>query len=192
MEIKEEQRVIIDHNEGNIIVSASAGSGKTFVMIQRLIRLIVEKKADVSEILTVTFTEASAKDMKDKLKKALIKEINKDGVSKEDKAYLTEQLNEIPLADISTIDSFCLRLLKRYFYVVGISRDFSVASDEDKVSLKNLALKNVFNCYYERKDQAFLRLLDKYREGRSDNALTEMVKTAYEYIWRYEEDINEP
>ena len=189
MEIKKEQQDIINHNEGNIIVSASAGSGKTFVMIQRLIRLIVQKKADISEILTVTFTDASARDMKEKLKKALIKEINSNTISQEDKERLLEQLNDIPLSDISTIDSFCLRLLKQYFYVVGISHDFSIASDDDQITLKNLAIKNLFDNYYEKKDTDFLSLLDKYREGRNDEKLREMIIKAYEFIETEEDPI---
>ena len=70
-ELKKEQQDVIMHEKGNILVSASAGSGKTFVMIERLIRLITDRKATVNGVLCVTFTEAAAADMKQKLKKAL-------------------------------------------------------------------------------------------------------------------------
>ena len=77
--LKEEQKRIIDFDQGNILVSASAGSGKTFVMIERLVRLITQKKAKVSEILAVTYTESAAKDMKEKLRHALTERIRETG-----------------------------------------------------------------------------------------------------------------
>ena len=96
MELKKEQLEAINHNEGNVLISASAGSGKTFVMIQRLIRLIIEKRATVKEILAVTFTEAAAHEMKEKLKKELARqiELGQEG--------LYTELSDVATADICT------------------------------------------------------------------------------------------
>ena len=107
-ELKREQSEAVFHNEGSILVSASAGSGKTFVMIERLIRLISEGKAHVKEMLAVTFTESAAADMKEKLKAALIRKINEGATG------LAAELSEVPAADISTLHSFCSRLLRAH------------------------------------------------------------------------------
>ena len=107
----EEQRLAIDA-KGRTIVSASAGSGKTTVMIEKIIRLIKDT-CGVDEILAVTFTKKAASQMKEKLSKALIIAINDATTSVEKKAELKKQLSEVSGADISTIHSFCSRLCHR-------------------------------------------------------------------------------
>ena len=105
-----QQAVAVKHGGGNIIVSASAGSGKTHVVITRIIRLITEENVSVNEILAVTFTNLAASEMKDKLKTAIINKINETGDTR-----LKKELDEVATSDISTIHSFCLNLLKKYF-----------------------------------------------------------------------------
>ena len=112
-ELKLEQKTAIQHDNGNILVSASAGSGKTFVMIERLIRLIREQKTQVSEVLAVTFTESAAADMKEKLKRELAKSVQKG------ERKLARVIAEVDTADISTLHAFCGRLIRKYFFVVG-------------------------------------------------------------------------
>ena len=116
----------------NILVSASAGSGKTFVMIERIIRLILEEGVGVENILAVTFTKLAASEMKQKLVKAVTENINKG----KDVARLKRTLAEIPTADISTIHSFCLNLLKTYFYAANVDPNFGIAEDT-KIMMKN-------------------------------------------------------
>lgn len=164
-ELKKEQYEAVMHDEGNVLVSASAGSGKTFVMIERLIRLISEGKAKVKEILAVTFTEAAAADMKEKLKKALIKKINEGDSS------LADELAEVSVADVSTLHAFCARLLRRYFFAAGVSPDFQIA-DEDKASeLKRECIDRVFRELYAEKDAGFYKLTERYRKNVRTRAL---------------------
>ena len=117
MELKEEQKRVVFHDEGDLLVSASAGSGKTFTVIRRLIRLIVEGKARVGEILAVTFTEKAAAEMKAKLQNALAEAIAAGNTG------LKEQFGEVYTADICTVHAFCGRLLRKYFFEAGLSPD---------------------------------------------------------------------
>ncbi len=174
-ELKKEQLEVISHEQGNILISASAGSGKTFVMIRRLIRLIVERKAKVKNVLCVTFTEASAHDMKEKLKKALIEKINQG----ED---LTEELLDVEVADISTIHSFCAKLIRRYFFVAGVSPDFKIADEKKKTLIVEEVLNKLFLTLYERGEVGFLTLVNRHGKYRSDKGLKELVKNIYEFI----------
>ena len=114
---------------GKVIVSASAGSGKTFVMIERLVSLIVGG-ADVREVLAVTYTRKAAAQMREKLRTALVKAV---GETREEgaRARLKAQLSSLPLADICTMHVFCARLVRTYFYVEGIDPAFRIAGEDD-------------------------------------------------------------
>ena len=175
-ELKKEQIDAIKHENGDLLVSASAGSGKTFVMISRLIRLITEKKATVREVLATTFTESAALDMKEKLRKAMIEEIEKTGDE-----YLIKQLSEIAYADISTIDSFCSRIVRKYFYVAGVSPDYAIADDTITSKLKKEALDTVMREYYANNDKEFLAVLKRHLQARSDDNFRKLIVNLYEY-----------
>ena len=114
---------------GKTIVSASAGSGKTTVMIEKIVRLITSG-VDVREILAVTFTKKAAAQMKEKLRKALIKAINSPDTSAAQRSELKKQLAEVPGADISTIHSFCSKLIRSHFFAAGVDSDFSVIAEK--------------------------------------------------------------
>ena len=155
-----QKRAILSSGK-NVLVSASAGSGKTFVMIERIIRLILDENVDVSNILAVTFTKLAASEMKQKLVKAVIGKINEG----KDVERMRKTLAEIPTADISTIHSFCLNLLKSYFYSANVDPDFSVLEDSKAKELSLSALNDTFNELYEKADEKFLklaRILRKY------------------------------
>ena len=166
--LKAEQSEVISHEQGNILISASAGSGKTFVMIERLIRLIVEKKTKVKNVLCVTFTESAAREMKEKLKTALIKKI-KEGQD------LGEELLDVETADICTIHSFCSRVLRKYFFSAGVSPDFKIADQEKTSVLIKDSINKVFTELYEKKDEAFIELLKRHGKYRSDAEFKKLI-----------------
>ena len=126
MKLTQEQTAAIEA-KGKVIVSASAGSGKTFVMIQKLVDAVAAG-CDLTDVLAVTFTKKAAAQMKEKLRSAIISRLENAG---EEKERLKLQLSEISSADISTIHSFCARLLRKYFYVLGINSDFDIISADD-------------------------------------------------------------
>lgn len=174
-ELKKEQREAIFHNDGNILVSASAGSGKTFVMIERLIRLICEGKAKVREILAATFTEAAAEEMRERLKKALTEKIAQG------ETRLAEELTDVYSADICTLHAFCGRLIRSYFFVAGVAPDYKIADEDLAFELKTEALNKAFKEIYAARDEELLRLCDRYKLKRADGALKEIVLSLYEY-----------
>ncbi|MBR2871519.1 MAG: UvrD-helicase domain-containing protein [Clostridia bacterium] len=175
--LKTEQTHAIDHQDGNLLVSASAGSGKTFVMIERLIRLIKENHASVSQILAVTFTESAALDMKEKLKKALKKSIAEEG-----NTHLASAVAEVQTADISTIHAFCAKLIRKYFFAVDVAPDFVIADENVASLIKNQSIDKVFKKYYGQKDQEFLSLVDKFSSNRGDDGLKELILKLFDFF----------
>ena len=119
---------------GEVLVSASAGSGKTFVMIEKMIALILAGKADVGSVLAVTFTKLAAGEMKERLRAALTARIHAE-TDPAARTRLKEQLTEIPSADVCTLHSFCTNVIRRYFYEGGMDGNFRVLeeSEADKV-----------------------------------------------------------
>lgn len=176
MELKQEQKRIIEHDIGNMLVSASAGSGKTFVMIERIARLLIENKARISEILAVTFTEAAAKEMKEKLAERLSDAVIDGGVE------VAADIVDLPYADVCTIDSFCMRLIRTYFYKLGLAPDFSVADESVSERLKEDAMDLTFKKSYERGDEKFLRVASQYAAKRTDRELKNILFSAYDFI----------
>ena len=163
---------------GKVIVSASAGSGKTFVMIEKLTRA-VENGADLDDVLAVTFTKKAAAQMKEKLRSSLIKKLEKtEGAAK---LRLKAQISKISSADISTIHSFCARLLRTHFYALGIDGGFDIMAEDD-ASAKELALRaadELFEKLYESDDGDFLYLLKRFKKKRSDAAFKNLLRESY-------------
>ena len=178
-----EQQAAID-SKGKVIVSASAGSGKTTVMIEKIIQLILGDTA-VSDILAVTFTKKAASQMKDKLKRELIKAINSDGISADKRKRLKDQLSLVASADISTIHSFCAKLIRSHFFDAGVAGDFKIIAgdDADGVALKNRALDKVFEeAFDEDKSGDFFKLLSAYWRKKRDKLLREIFLKIYSSI----------
>ena len=172
----DEQIDVITHEKGNILVSASAGSGKTFVMIKRLIRLIVEGKASIREILAITFTDAAAKEMKEKLAAGIDMAIENGNEELGDKAA------DLPYADVCTIDSFCARIIRLYFYKAGVAPDFSVADAAATDKLKNDAINKTFREFYKSGDEDFKLLAARFSLKRKDDLLKNVILSCYDYI----------
>ncbi len=179
-ELTKEQSAAVE-SRGKTIVSASAGSGKTFVMIKKLVAAI-EAGADLDNVLAVTFTKKAAAQMKEKLRAAIIGRMEE--ASEDVRARLKVQLSKIPSACISTIHAFCARLLRTYFYAVGIDGSFDIISSDDSAAqeYKARALDNLFDGYYREKNADFLRLLKCYRKKRSDSYLRQLILASYEKL----------
>ena len=143
----EEQRKILENDRKKLIVSASAGSGKTFVVIEYLIDLICNKKIPVSRLLVLTFTKAAAGEMKTRLFKAIL----------EEKAtpFLLEQLDDISISDISTIDAFCEKIIKRHIDKLDIDNNFMVLDEKEAQKLKFIAILLFISCKSKRESIIF-------------------------------------
>ncbi len=163
---------------GRVIVSASAGSGKTAVMIERLVQLILGG-VDVKNVLAVTFTIKAAAQMKEKLRAALLKRL--PSASMDERARIKEQLSYLPVADISTIHSFCARIVRANFFLADVEPGFKITpADSDEGSeIRARALMETFEEAYEQKDENLFSLLAVYFHKKKDDKLREMVLKLY-------------
>ena len=171
-----EQAMAVNHEHGNILISASAGSGKTHTMIERIKRLMLEKNVSVNEILCVTFTEKAAFEMKEKLKNAL-----KDNFDSKDRERLIREVVELSTADICTLHAFCGRLIRTYFYMVGVAPDFNILDQNQANTYSNECLEKVMRACYESGEDWFYQLVDRHDSGRSDRRLRELILQVYGY-----------
>lgn len=166
--------------QGKIIVSASAGSGKTFVMIQKLCNFL-ENGGDLDSVLAVTFTKKAAAQIKEKLRKTLISRL--PGAGEAERANIKTQLGKIPSADISTIHSFCARLIRTHFYALDIDRSFDIVVDDARITeLRERAMDNLFDRLYSSGDANFKIVLDCLRRNRSDSGIRGLIFDAYDAV----------
>ena len=173
-----EQQQAIDDRDLDILVSASAGSGKTTVLVERLMQEILTGTG-VNELLVVTFTKAAAQEMKAKIKSALEQRLNKHEKLKID---LREQLNLIDAANISTIDAFCLDVIHRFYYVIDLDPSFSVLTDETQAALmRERVLQEIESEFLENDDQAFIAFYENFAGDRSAESARDLLLDLYNY-----------
>ncbi len=172
-----EQQSAIDIRGKSILVSAAAGSGKTAVLVERIINRVLDKEnpVDIDEFLVVTFTKAAAAQMRDKISERLWSELEKAP----DNEHLMKQTVLINRADITTIDSFCLRIVKEYFSVLDIDADFNIGDRGETELLKADVLEDLFeekyNCENEDEREKFCRLVNIFGGDRNDSGLKELI-----------------
>ncbi len=149
-----DQARAIESRGQDLLVSASAGSGKTSVLVERVIREIMDDHLEVNQLLVITFTRAAASEMKQRIKQRLQDRLQEEtDASQAD--FLRRQLAEIDTAIISTIDSFCLDVIRRFYFAIDIDPDFSILTDATQIELlKERALRDVENGYLQNEDQA--------------------------------------
>lgn len=173
------QESVINEKEGEILVSASAGSGKTSVMIERLIRLI-EDGVSVDEVLCLTFTESAAQEIKDRLKTALIKRLA--GSTGEQRERFLRELDRLAFSDISTIDAFCKRITSRYFEKAGIDPSFSIASSDESGNIKYRVAEKILSSYGEKNDATYMELLDFFGKKRTETSVLNTIIRIDNYL----------
>ncbi len=176
---KKNQLDVINEKEGEILVSASAGSGKTAVMIERLIRLIGEG-VPVTNVLCLTFTKAAAKEIQDRLKQSLLQKAL-DSIGEERENFIRE-LDRLPFADITTIDGFCNGIVKKYFEQAGEDPAVSVASSDEAKSIAYRSAERVLSSYGERDDKVYMELVDFLGKKRSETGVRDLIIRINEFL----------
>ncbi|MEA4971974.1 MAG: helicase-exonuclease AddAB subunit AddA [Candidatus Metalachnospira sp.] len=179
-----EQLNAITEKNGNILVSAAAGSGKTAVLVERIIRLITDKTepVDIDRLLVVTFTKAAASEMKERIGDAIARELTE----KPEQMNLRRQSVLLNHADITTIHSFCLRVARENYNRLGIDPAFRVADDTETLLIEDEVLNELFEEKYASDNpEAFLYMVENYSEGMSDSKLKELVLKIYNFIRSY-------
>lgn len=166
-----------------LLVAAAAGSGKTAVLVERIISRLKDKASGLSvdELLVMTFTRAAAAEMSARIGAALSKELSQ--ATPEDREHLEKQLGRLPSAHISTFDSFCQWVVRSYFYRLNMDPDFTLA-DEDELSLiATEVLDEVLLKAYESGDYAIFDLVDMICDNNSDEALKSLIINLYTFVY---------
>ncbi len=174
-----DQQKVIDLRDCNILVSAAAGSGKTAVLTERIIQRIcdVNHPVQIDRMLIVTFTNAAAAEMRERIGIALRKRLE----SEPDNAHLRKQITLLNNAQITTIDSFCLYLLRNHFHEIQLDPGFRIADDGEIKLLQQEVLEEYLEQKYEEAEDAFLDIIEKYAENGKDENLKEMLLKIYHF-----------
>ncbi len=178
MQWTNEQAQAINEKGNNILVAAAAGSGKTAVLVERIISKIINEKIDIDKILVVTFTNLAAGQMRERILDRIYKKIEEEP----DNEHLQRQIALLPKANICTIDSFCLDIVKNNFFVLDISPNFRIADEVELKILKQETLEEMFENKYEKQEENFLKLVNTYTTYRGDENLKEIVLKIHNYI----------
>lgn len=178
-----EQQQVIDLRNRNLLVSAAAGSGKTAVLVERIIQKITEKECpiDIDRLLIVTFTNAAAAEMRERIGAAIEKALDKEP----ENTHLQKQQTLLFNAQITTIHSFCLYVIRNFFHRIDLDPDFRVAEEGELKLLKSDVLDDVLETYYEKAQPEFLALSETIATGKTDEPLKEAVLKLYEFAMSY-------
>ena len=181
MEWTKEQQQAINKAKSNILVAAAAGSGKTAVLVERIINKILNEKIDIDKLLVVTFTNAAASEMRERILNAIYKKID-ESENEEEIQNLQKQVVLLNKASICTIDSFCLDVVRNNFFEIDISPNFRIADTAEIELLKQEVLDELFEEKYEEKNEDFQKLIKTYTSYRDDTPLKDLILKIYSYI----------
>ena len=181
MDWTKEQKQAIFEKGSNILVAAAAGSGKTAVLVERIINKIINENIDIDRLLVVTFTNAAASEMRERILSAIYKKIEENENESENKK-LQKQITLLNKASICTIDSFCLDVIKNNFFELDISPNFRIADTAEIELLKQEILEDLFEEKYENEDKNFINLIHTYTSYKDDTPLKEIILKIYNEI----------
>ena len=196
----EEQQKVISLRNRNILVSAAAGSGKTAVLVERIITMISDKDnpVDIDKLLVVTFTNAAAAEMSERISDALEKKVEQDP----ENMFLRRQVTLVRNAHICTFHSFCQSVIRNHFNEIGIDPGFRIGDETELTLMKNDVMDDLFEKHYEEyaakkekatkngekltaKEQAFVTLIESYSDNKTDEGLRNMVLQLYQFSMSY-------
>lgn len=175
----EKQHQVIDTRGCNLLVSAAAGSGKTAVLVERIVRMVSdgEHPVDIDRLLVVTFTNAAAAEMRERISRALNDRLAADPENE----HLQKQTTLLHNARITTIDSFCLFVLRNQFHTIGLDPGFRIAEEGEARLIRQEALEEVLEAGYASGKQEFLYCMEYFSSGSRDTAVEEIVLKLYDF-----------
>lgn len=168
-----QQQQVIDHEKGNLLVSASAGSGKTRVLIAKIVDVILSGKAKLNDLLVVTFTNDASVEIKLRLSKELQNSNNE---------ILYEQLDYLSVCDILTFDKFCIKVIREFGHTIGINSNFGVADDSLSKFLQSKALDEIISLHNKALDDNFENLLEMFFENRNEASIKNSIIKIYNFL----------
>ena len=188
VEWTKEQRQVIELRDRNILVSAAAGSGKTAVLVERIIKRITDEQhpVDVDRLLVVTFTNAAASEMRERIGDAIEAALEREP----ENHHLQRQQSLIHNAQITTIDSFCLYIVRNYFHTIDLEPGFRIADEGELALLKEQVLDEVLESFYEKSNEDFTSFMEAFATAKSDrnvrSMILELFTTAQSNPWQSE------
>ena len=182
----EEQQKVIEIRKKNVLVSAAAGSGKTAVLVERILSLVCgdregDTPVDVDQLLVVTFTNAAAAQMRERVGLALEKRLEEEP----ENVHLQKQQTLIHNAQITTIHSFCQYVIRNYFHVLNLDPSFRIGDEGELKLLKGEVLRELLEDRYAEHRQEFLDFVETYATGKSDSAVEDLILQLYEFAISY-------
>ena len=167
-----EQSEVITHRKGNLLVSAAAGSGKTAVLVEHVIDRLLDKEHPISlsSVVLMTFTEAAASEMKERIKARL-----KEAFLENRDPHIEREIAELPNANISTIDAFCKRLIQENYTSLGIEPNFRIGEGNELALLKEDIVEELLEEEYSKKEENFLSFVDRFSSGKEDKGIQEII-----------------
>ncbi len=171
------QRAVVEDRGGALLVSAAAGSGKTKVLVDRLLLRICDpvSPCNIDDFLVITYTKAAAAELRMKIAQALSERLSREPGNR----HLQRQLNRIYLAEISTVHAFCATLLRTYAHLLDIPGDFRVAEEAESRVMQEQVLQRLLEQSYAQADPEFLAMVEAFGYGRDDRRLPETIKMAH-------------
>ena len=179
-----EQQKVIDTRDCNILVSAAAGSGKTAVLVERILERIMDKNrpVDIDRLLVVTFTRAAAGEMKERIARAIEKRLEEDSENE----HLQRQSTLVHHAQITTIDSFCAYVVKNYFHLIDLDPSFRMGDEGEMRLMKGDVAEKILEEAYGREDyEEFSSFVEGFAQGKSDENIEDLVLKLYEFSMSY-------
>ena len=172
-----EQEQVINLRNRNILVSAAAGSGKTAVLVQRILKKVMdpEHPVDIDRLLIMTFTRAAAGEMRERIANAL-----EDALCENpDNEHLQRQTTLIHTAQITTIDGFCAYVIRNYFHLIGLDPGYRTGEEGELKLLKEDVMKELLENYYIKDDKKFKYFIECYASGKTDDGIKELIYSLY-------------
>jgi ATP-dependent helicase/nuclease subunit A len=173
-----EQSDAIRSRGSNLLVSAAAGSGKTAVLIERIIRMVVQDQIDVNRLLVVTFTRAAAAEMRERTADALMKTLS---ANPDKEKLIRRQLSLLNQSSMMTFHSFCSQVIREHYYLINLDPAFRTADQTQMALMQQEAVDEALECHYQEKDPDFFNLVEMYCGNRHDQVLQEMIKNLYQF-----------
>ena len=179
----DEQKQAIEERNGNILVSAAAGSGKTAVLVERIFTMLTDrnKPLNMDNLLVVTFTNAAAAEMKERVEDRLLKSLDEDP----DNDHVARQLASMGSAQIMTIHSFCLQVIRTHFNEIDLDPAFRIGEETELTLMRGDVAQSLMEAHYEAEDPAFLEFVECFAKGKMDKGIEELILQVYEYSRSY-------
>ena len=178
MKWTKDQKKVISLRDRNILVSAAAGSGKTAVLVQRILSKVMDPKnpVDIDRLLIMTFTRAAAGEMRERISKALDYAL----YNNPDNEHLQRQTTLIHTAQITTIDGFCSYVIRNYFHLIGLDPGYRTGDEGELKLLREDVLKKLLEDYYAQQQERYENFVECYAPGKSDEGIRELILRLYD------------